>query len=554
MKIIGASVGDCVHVQGVYNFLRDAEEAGHETVFLGPAVSIERLIEAIKKESPDAVAISYRLTPRTAEHTLCELKSSLDREGSGSGSIDFLFGGTPPVAEVARRSGLFRLVSDGNNPDEVRSYLKQGSGDRPLKEVPPQDVIGRMRWKKGAPLVRTHFGLPDLDDTIGGIGIIAESGLIDVVSLGTDQDAQASFYHPEMQDAGSRGAGGVPVRLPDDFRRLFAATRKGNFPLMRTYAGTDDLIRLAEMYEDAFGNAWAAVPVFWFNAMDRRGPHSLEESVREHLKLIRWNAERGIPVEVLEAHHWAMRWAHDSLVVASAVLGAEIAKACGVKDYIHQYMFNVPPGSSFSNELAKMLAVKEMVSALEDGSFRTYTQTRTGLPSFPNDLEEARAQLASSTMLQMQLAPDIVHVVNYTEPHHAATADEVVRSARIAYHVMRNSAGAPDMTEDPGVECRKNLLKDEAGFLLRYIHRKGCITDAGYLSSLVSSGVLDAPMLKSSPFARGEAVTGFIDGGAYSIRRDGKPQGEEERISGLLLKESSADDVPGKKMGKLGGF
>ena len=122
--------------------------------------------------------------------------------------------------------------------------------------------------------------------------------------------------------------------------------------------------------------------------MGCRGPHNLKQSISEHLKLIQWNAQRDIPVEILEAHHWGMRWAHDSLQVASAYLGARIAKELGVKDYIHQYMFNVPPETSFSDDLAKMLAIKELIiEELEDNNFKIYHQTRAGLSSFPNDFQ-----------------------------------------------------------------------------------------------------------------------------------------------------------------------
>jgi len=536
MKIIGASVGDCVHVQGVYNFLQEAEEAGHEIKFLGPAVSVDQLVEAIREESPDAVAVSYRLTPENAELTLSELKSKT--ESAGIQGIDYLFGGTPPVAEVAKRLGIFSLVCDGSNQDDVELYISKRKRSDILKSVPPQDIRQRIDWRLPSPVLRTHFGLPDISRTVEGIGQIAESGLIDVISLGTDQDAQANFFHPERQNASSKGAGGVPVRIPEDFRRLFAATRKGNFPLMRTYAGTDDIIRLAEMYEDAFGNAWSAVPIFWFNAMDGRGPHTLEESIGEHLKLIRWNAERNIPVEILEAHHWAMRWAHDSLVVASACLGAEIAKGCGVKEYIHQYMFNVPPGSSFANELAKMLATKELIEGMAGENFRVYTQTRTGLPSFPNNLEEARAQLANSTMLQMQLSPDIVHVVSYSEAHHAATPEDVINSARIVAHTIKNCYLAPDMNHDKAVEYRKQELLVEASALLRRIRDNGDIMDPGYLNSLVASGVLDAPMLKNNPFAKGRVKTAFLGGSCYAVNENGRIMRESERTGEIYRRIS----------------
>jgi hypothetical protein len=39
--VVAAALGECVHVAGVVNFLRMAENAGWRTVFLGPAVSIE---------------------------------------------------------------------------------------------------------------------------------------------------------------------------------------------------------------------------------------------------------------------------------------------------------------------------------------------------------------------------------------------------------------------------------------------------------------------------------------------------------------------------------
>ncbi len=530
MKILGASICDCVHILGVYRFLQSASEAGHTTRFLGPAVSIDQLIEAIKAESPDAVAVSYRLTPENAEHALGELRWKT--EEAGLEKVDYLFGGTEPVAEIAESSGFFRIVCDGNNIEEVEDYLTENKRSEILKAIPSQDVRERVRDSCPWPILRTHFGLPDIDHTTKGIERIADSGLIDVISLGTDQDAQSNFFHPERQSIGSRGAGGVPVRSGKDFKALYGATRSGNFPLMRTYAGTDDLIKLAELYEECFGNAWSAVPLFWFNQMDGRGPHELERSIKDHLELIRWNAERDMPVEILEAHHWAMRWAHDSLVVASARLGAEVAKGCGVKDYIHQYMFNVSGESAFCNELAKMLATKELVSELAGDGFRVFTQTRTGLPSFPNDLEEARAQLANSTMLQMQLDPDIIHVVSYSEPHHAATADDVINSAKIVRQTIRNSMHSPKMYHDRLVEYRKHEIMLEAETLLRMIRENGDILDPKYLCSLVETGVLDAPMLKNNRFARGEVSTIFLDGTCKAVDSFGRVMREEERLRG----------------------
>ena len=44
--ILGAALGECVHVAGVLNFLRLAEQEGYRTLFTGPATSIPDLLAA----------------------------------------------------------------------------------------------------------------------------------------------------------------------------------------------------------------------------------------------------------------------------------------------------------------------------------------------------------------------------------------------------------------------------------------------------------------------------------------------------------------------------
>ena len=133
-----------------------------------------------------------------------------------------------------------------------------------------------------------------MEATIKGIEQIADARVLDVISLGIDQDAQENFFHPERQDPRRTGAGGVPVRTAQDYKDLFSASRRGNYPLLRTYSGTDDFIRLAEMYIETINNAWAAIPLFWFNLMDGRGPWDLAGSIREHQSVMAWYGERGL--------------------------------------------------------------------------------------------------------------------------------------------------------------------------------------------------------------------------------------------------------------------
>jgi methylmalonyl-CoA mutase cobalamin-binding subunit len=535
--VVAAALGECVHVAGVTNFLRLAEIAGWRAIFLGPAVPIEQVIEAAGKEQADMVGVSYRLTPETGERLLgqfAEAASELHERG-----VRFVFGGTPPVAERASRLGFFERVFNGSEmPEEVLAFLRGQAGSGQAASEPPQSTVERIRWKSPYPLLRHHFGLPDLEATRQGIEKIAAARALDVISLGIDQDAQENFFHPERQDPRRKGAGGVPVRSAEDYRRLYAASRRGNFPLMRTYSGTDDFIALAEMYVETIHIAWAAIPLFWFNQMDGRGPWDLEGSIRQHQQVMAWYGQRAIPVELNEPHHWGMRDAPDVVFVVSAFLSAYNARRFGVHDYIAQLMFNSPPGLSDAMDLAKMLAVLELVEPLASGEFRIWKQTRTGLLSYPLDPAAARGHLSSSIYLQMALEPGIVHIVGHTEADHAATAEDILEAAGMARRAISNALqGAPDMTADPAVQARKQELAAEAKVTLaaiRALARPGVEdpwTDAGTLALAVTHGLLDAPQLKNNPFGRGLVRTQIIDGMCLAVDSRGRSLSERTRCT-----------------------
>ena len=539
--VVAAALGECVHVAGITNFLRLAEEAGWRTVFLGPAVSIEQVLEAARREKADLVGVSYRLTPETGERLLGEFAEAAD-ELRGAG-VHFAFGGTPPLAQRARLMGFFEAIFEGGEQaEQVLAYLKGQPAELREEADFPQSTVERIAWKAPYPLLRHHFGLPTLEDTRLGIEAIAASQALDVISLGIDQDAQEHFFHPERQDPRRRGAGGVPVRSAEDYRALFAASRRGNFPLLRTYSGTDDFIRLAELYTETINIAWCAIPLFWFNRMDGRGPWDLEGSLREHQQVMAWYGARGIPVELNEPHHWGMRDAPDVVFVVSAYLSAYNARAFGVRDYIAQLMFNSPPGHSDAMDLAKMVAILRLVEPLAGPDFRIWRQTRTGLLSYPLDLIAARAHLATSVYLQMAVRPHILHVVGHTEAHHAATAEDVIEACGLARRAIENALrGAPDLTADPRVQARADELVEQAQLCLRAIQSLGAdpssdaLTDPALLARAVTSGILDAPQLRNNPFGRGLVQTRILNGACVAVNPDGTPLSEAERLSQVLL-------------------
>ncbi len=551
--MMGAAMGDCVHVAGVLNFFQLASKEGYRTKFLGAAKSPEAIAAAAKKMSAKTVAVGYRLDPNAAKNLAVRLDAALKRHGIAP---KLLFGGTPPVAEVVSGTGIFQKVFSGKEDlDEVIAYLR-GGGLSGGAATYPASLQGRISEKTPYPVLRHHFGLPSVEKTAEGIKMIADSKVLDIISLGPDQNFQANYFRPQNMDPDQDGAGGVTIRSGGDLRKLFDAGRRGNYPLMRCYSGTQDVIRMAALLKDTIQNAWGAIPLFWYNALDGRGPRGVQESIAEAQKAVGWHAARGIPVEVNESHHWSLRDAPDVVAVASAYLAAYNAKKAGVGQYVSQYMLNTPPGTTAEMDLGKMLAKDELINSLADEAFTVWRQTRAGLSSFPTDLDLAKGQLATSTLVAMNLRPHIAHIVGFCEGDHIANPQDVIESCRIARGVIRNCLhGMPDMTKDPRVQARKRELIRDAKTLLAGIHElatlvsgvsgrhgpgenagaKDPYTDPVLLAMAVKCGLFDAPHLAGNPAACGEVETAIVDGACLAVDPvSKKPVSEEIRVEVAL--------------------
>lgn len=537
-KIIAGTIGNCVHVAGTMNFLTLAEIEGYKTEFLGIALSIDKVIEKISELNPDIVALSYRLTPEPLEEILCELKEKIERQNINN--VKWMFGGTEPTAKVAEKSGIFHKIFYGTEDiDEVIAYLK--GKDYKKREFYPKDLITRINSKYPYPILRHHLGLPSIEKTTEAIEKVAKAEVLDVISIAPDQNAQEHFFEQDKMDHRLDGAGGVPLRSREGFSKLYEAAQVGNYPLLRCYSGTKNLLPFAKVLKETIDNAWCAVPLFWYSDLDKRGPRTIREAMKENQQVMKWHGDRDIPVEVNDPHHWSLRDAHDAIGVAAAYLAAYNAKKMGVNDYIAQYMFNVPAFMSPQMDLAKMLAKIELVESLEDENFRIYRQARAGLASFPADLSQAKGQLASSAYLAMAIKPHIYHVVGYCEAHHAAGAEEIIESCKIVRGVIRNEfLGTVDMTKNLIVEERKKELIEEANLILEAIKvlnptAKDPLSDVETLSRAVETGLLDTPQFKGNPAAKGKLTTRLVNGALYPYdTREGRVISERERIDRII--------------------
>ena len=521
--LLTACIGQCVHVAGVYNFINIAKKLGYNSIFLGPATPISKIINKIKKLNPDIIGLSYRLTPVTVRPLLKEFFKNYRKLNNKPERL--FFAGTPEVVRIARNFKAFdNYFIGGESKYKIISILRDEIESEHEKISIPMNLISRIEWKKPYPVIRAHFGLPNLNDTIKGIRQLAESEVLDIISIAPDQNTQANYFHPEDQIENLSGAGGVPLRSSEDFIKLHKARLRGNYPLLRIYAGTRDFIKLGKLFQKTIKNAWAAIPIFWFNKMDGRGPLTLKKSIKQHLAAIKWYGENKNPVEINDPHQWSLRDAPDSIAVADMYLCGIIAKELGVKHFIAQYMFNTPPSSSFEMDLAKIYAKNELLQTLVDDSFKVIKQVRTGLASFPLNLEKAKGQLAASTLIQLLIKPDIVHVVSYSEASHAARPEDIIESSNIVDQVINQVYSSNLKINDKRIEERKEELIKQAKWIVSLIPRlaKTSVeltrpwTNYKILTRLVKYGIFDAPHLKNNKFALGQIKTKIVDGACYS--------------------------------------
>jgi len=537
-KLMGACLCDCVHVAGIRAFLNMAEDEGYTTLFTGAAQPVEDIVSKASEWKPDLLAVSYRLNSVALPNILGELGRSLAAKGMTG--IRMVFGGTDENCRIAAQSGSFEATFGSSaTRSSVEAFLR-GKQAEESASVLPGTLVARIEARRPFPLVRHHFGRPTVEETAQGALEIAEASVIDVLSLGPDQNAQESFFRPEDMDHAQDGAGGVPLRSEDDLRAIYEATRTGNWPLVRCYSGTRDLVRMADVLNRSIHNAWSAIPLFWYSELDRRSTRALRDTIREAHEAIRWHAERGIPVEVNESHQWSLRQAPDVVAVAIFFLAAYNAKMLGVRDYVAQFMFNTPKGTSPAMDIAKMLAKMDLVRELEDDEFRVWRQTRTGLSSMPAGREEAIGHMCASIAVQMHLKPHIVHVVGFSEADHATTAEELITSARIARGAIRALVdGGGDISHDPAVQRRREQLVTEARTLLNAIAQLGHDhvnpwLDVGTLVRAVESGLLDAPDLAGNHPARGSVKTRLVNGACLAVDDHGHLKPEADRVTECL--------------------
>ncbi|WP_208300349.1 hypothetical protein [Prosthecobacter fusiformis] len=430
------------------------------------------------------------------------------------------------------------LIADG-------AYLKIKAEDRsgyPGYGTSTDHVVNRldhMLARRQSPLLRVHVGpycpnrMEAIEQFIIWLGQLSKAGLLDTVSIGTSQLTQERFGE-NWEDAPN--GGGVPVNSEAEYRRI----REAASPmLVRTYAGTTNIPKLATIHERSLNIAWHAMSFWWFSQMDGRGPHTVYHNLGEHLETLRVIAPTNKPFEPNIPHHFAFRGGDDVTYVLSAYLAAKTAKRLGVRYFILQNMLNTPKYTWGIQDLAKARSMLTLVRELEDDTFRVILQPRAGLDYFSPDLQKAKAQLAAVSALMDDIEPEdtssppMIHVVSYSEASHLADPDvineslQITRAALTDYRLLRARGKVPHMGQNRDLTDRTTHLLEEVRVMIAAIEKAipEPYTQQG-LYRIFAAGFLAAPYLWECREEFRHATswnTDIIDGGIAIVDAAGKP-------------------------------
>ena len=513
-RVMVGAIGKCVHNLGVENFAdwMENQGLGYVTVKLGPAVPISEVVNKIREARPDVVGVSMRLGDLHLDGLIAEFVETATKYGLGprQSGIRYSYGGLRPAANLVRAMtgvpleedrfvrdserhydleavaaeykkrpefhGFFELIADDFvSMEELERFARKLPAAHADSNVEWSDSlierIRQVRERENRPIIRAHIGVAaeTIEPTVKAIEKLADAGAFEIVSLAPDQTSQellAKFIRGEEDPAKYlAGQGGAPIRTVEDLKRLKAATQRGNFPMTRIYTGTDELVTLAQLWEEHLNSCFPAVPIFFYNELDGRGPISIRDSFDEHFRTIEYWASIGKPLEINDPHQWGLRYTSDDMQVTDHVLCAIIALKKGIKHYVMQMMFELPPEISAIDDLAKMKAAYDLAEPLtRHFDFNIIKETRSGLPSFPPNLNQAKGHLAFGIYTQLYMEPDILHVVTHSEAHHEASADDIIESCEITKQVCWDfiKGTVPPIWNDPVMQARIQELKQGA--------------------------------------------------------------------------------------------
>lgn len=600
---VATSLANDPHTEGMHNASKIATLGEVGSYILPPSLDYTAFYDAIHKYKPRFIGLSYRQNDNVAVHELFKVVNHFYSSGliKLEDDVKIQFAGLPKTIEILKdkihelplkvylceaspivldritetvdyfeitqnREEIINSIYEELVPKGIEIFNQLADEavrnddykNEPQLPIPStkacNDYITRIREAE-FPVLRSHFGIPHqtIIPTVEGIKELAEARVLDEISLGSSDLSQRYFGQPEMFET-LKNDGGVPYKDFSDLVALYQASRYGNFPGVKPYCHVTNLVEFVDQCLEAgmLKGVHQAVPLYWFNELDGRGPGIVRDSIKEHFAAVKKLASCGIPVEMNDPNQWSSRLAHDTVIVTSYALISAVMTMCGVENMVLQMQFNKPKETGDYADLAKMLAGLEMARKISLGRKNPasiFRETRTGIESLSSDMNLAKWQLARSTFLQMCMNPHIIHIVSYCEANYAARPADIIDSSKLIRRAVRifraNQDDIMKEANSPIVNERKEYLINESSYLVNEIAKlnpkyQPCpieniaqyVGDENVIASSIEKKYMSAPGIVN-PKYKGDFITKPMKYGMINLVDDyNNPRiiSEKERI------------------------
>lgn len=600
---VATTLANDPHTEGLHNAAKIASLGGVQNIILPPSLDYVAFYDAINKYKPHFIGLSYRQNENVAVEELFKVINYFVTTGlvKDTDDVKIQFAGLPKTIEILKdkihelplkvylceastivldritetvdyfeitqdREKIINSIYEELVPKGIEIFdqlADEAVRNDDYKNEPPlpipsakacNDYITRINESE-FPVLRSHFGIPHhtIIPTVEGIKELAEARVLDEISLGSSDLSQRYFGQPEMFET-LKNDGGVPYKDFSDLVALYQASRYGNFPGVKPYCHVTNLVEFVDQCLEAgmLKGVHQAVPLYWFNELDGRGPAIVRDSVKEHFAAVRKLAQCGIPVEMNDPNQWSSRLAHDTVIVTSYALISAVMTMCGVDSMVLQMQFNKPKETGDYADLAKMSAGLEMARKISLGRKNPasiFRETRTGIESLSADMNLAKWQLARSTFLQMCMNPHIIHIVSYCEANYAARPADIIDSSKLIRRAVRifraNQEDIMKEVNNPIVKERKEYLINESSYLVNEIAKlnpkyQSCpieniaqyVGDENVIASSIEKKYMSAPGIVN-PKYKGDFITKPMKYGMINLVDDyNNPRivSEKERI------------------------
>lgn len=601
---VATTLANDPHTEGLHNASKIASLGGVQSIILPPSLDYEAFYNAINEHRPYFIGLSYRQNENVAVEELFKIINYFATIGlvKETDDVKIQFAGLPKTIEVLKdkihelplkvylceaspivldritetvdyfeiiqnREEIINSIYEELVPKGIEIFdqlADEAVRNDDYKNEPPlpipstkacNDYITRIKEAE-FPVLRSHFGIPHqtIIPTVEGIKELAEARVLDEISLGSSDLSQRYFGHPEMFEI-LKNDGGVPYKDYSDLVALYQASRYGNFPGVKPYCHVTNLVEFVDQCLEAgmLKGVHQAVPLYWFNELDGRGPAIVRDSIKEHFAAVRKLAQCGIPVEMNDPNQWSSRLAHDTVIVTSYALISAVMTMCGVENMVLQMQLNKPKETGDYADLAKMSAGLEMARKISLGRKNPasiFRETRTGIESLSSDMNLAKWQLARSTFLQMCMNPHIIHIVSYCEANYAAHPIDIIDSSKLIRRAVRifraNQSDIVKEVNSPIINDRKEYLINESSYLVNEIAKlnpryQPCpieniaqyVGDENVIASSIEKKYMSAPGIVN-PKYKGDFITKPMKYGMINLVDDyNNPRiiSEKERIN-----------------------